>query len=1327
MLEIDKAVCLDLIQEVEDAKRKSMSPCAQSSVKKMIEYYDQQTKENTQPQSRMPCGPQEWIKAQKQMQESGMTDSDDEDVPPPLVDRDSDEESDPIPNNILAQQIKQKLLDLNGNKKLLVKKLTAEEKLAQHKADNHVTFDRNCLECLSGSLRDRCHRRSDQAEPRTLSVDVAGPFKTSEHHPYKFFLQATYTLEEKKPEETDVQDADSTAAERTNGDAERTQDDPFEQEEESIEVKDLPGFSTLPFEIMKELVVEPDWSEKPPPGIDEKLEGQSNDLIVVLYAGKDDDESIKPAIMQQWPTFTGRIIEIDICRSQDHNMLNKQPYAWLMAQSARGNVKAIIGGPNCRTCSVLRHYPGDSRPVRDREGPGRFGKSDLTDAERLVVREDDIMMWRMNWLTYVATKVARKHGKLAPAIVKEHPQDPCTPERANREGAHPDAKAGMCPSYWAMPEAKAFQELIGLRTVDLNQKQFGHMTNKMTTLETNIDIDLAVNVPSRRVQGKVESKALARWAPGLRTQIAKAVKKYLTKGTEDQQQEEAVQKTSNYKTLMMSIPLTSKRADEVMPAIQLAKIRLERRGHSVKRLHSDRGKEFDNKAMAQWCLNHDIYQTFAEAEDHRANGRVESAINVAKCRTRTLLASAAHMSKEMWPYALCYYSESMWSSEEKKFPSFGQSVMVKTRIPGRTSDFEPRAKPAWFLCPLHNSTGSLVMLQEGGIYRASTYAVLPTQPAVVPHERLPEAELGDQVQDGGITLSKLVEEESELLFNTAASLQDVKKDIDKWRPAMLSEINSLSNKTAISLLKKCDVAKFIANNDTEIIPGKAIFTKKKDGRLKCRAVGCGNFASRNSKENLYAGGNDVTTLRLMMRGAALYDWSVLGLDISTAFLNAPLLYNSDGKRMLIRPPAIFVEAGLVEPGDMWIVEKAVYGLREAPRAWPQERDAKFRTFEFQSEGENYKLEQMISDRSAWRVVNKKDTKTTCGIVIVYVDDVLVAAPKALATGVMKIVSETWACTPTQSIEEGLDFCGIEMYRVPEGIALSQSKYVKELLRRQGLQTITPSPIMFDKLECEDANIPEPAQEEAEPYVRKGQSDTGELLFLPTRTRPDIAYSVQRMANCTLHEPKRVSRMALRMYKYLAGTTDTVLVFPNRAELARTSAQNLTTVKEHFSEQHLIGYTDASFAPQGDKSQGCFTMTWASAPVFWRCSRQAFPTSSTAECELMEAMEGFTGLQNTAVLLNEMFFQHKPVEQMLAIDNSAAIVIAHGEGGSWRTRHLRVRAAVLRDRIERKELQVTHAPGDVQLADLGTKSLPAARLKALRILWNLRQLKSDAQV
>ena len=83
---------------------------------------------------------------------------------------------------------------------------------------------------------------------------------------------------------------------------------------------------------------------------------------------------------------------------------------------------------------------------------------------------------------------------------------------------------------------------------------------------------------------------------------------------------------------------------------------------------------------------------------------------------------------------------------------------------------------------------------------------------------------------------------------------------------------------------------------------------------------------------------------------------------------------------------------------------------------------------------------------------------------------------------------------------------------------------------------------------------------------------------------------------------------------------------------------------------------------------------------------------------MEAMEGFTGLQNTAVLLNEMFFQHKLVEQMLAIDNSAAIVIAHGEGGSWRTRHLRVRAAVLRDRIERKELQVTHAPGDVQLAD-----------------------------
>ena len=58
-----------------------------------------------------------------------------------------------------------------------------------------------------------------------------------------------------------------------------------------------------------------------------------------------------------------------------------------------------------------------------------------------------------------------------------------------------------------------------------------------------------------------------------------------------------------------------------------------------------------------------------------------------------------------------------------------------------------------------------------------------------------------------------------------------------------------------------------------------------------------------------------------------------------------------------------------------------------------------------------------------------------------------------------------------------------------------------------------------------------------------------------------------------------------------------------------------------------------------------------------------------------------------------------------------------EGGQ-RTRHLRVRAAFIRDMQQRKEIEVSHCPGDIQLADSLTKALMTSRLDDLCLLFGL---------
>ena len=95
----------------------------------------------------------------------------------------------------------------------------------------------------------------------------------------------------------------------------------------------------------------------------------------------------------------------------------------------------------------------------------------------------------------------------------------------------------------------------------------------------------------------------------------------------------------------------------------------------------------------------------------------------------------------------------------------------------------------------------------------------------------------------------------------------------------------------------------------------------------------------------------------------------------------------------------------------------------------------------------------------------------------------------------------------------------------------------------------------------------------------------------------------------------------------------------------------------------------------------------------------FPTLSTAEAELVEAIEAFTLGDSVDAILAE---HEQGSVKSLYIDNQAAVPLL-GEGPtSWRTRHLKLRAASLRWRLTRLDWRAVFIPGD-QVADLGTKA------------------------
>ena len=153
-------------------------------------------------------------------------------------------------------------------------------------------------------------------------------------------------------------------------------------------------------------------------------------------------------------------------------------------------------------------------------------------------------------------------------------------------------------------------------------------------------------------------------------------------------------------------------------------------------------------------------------------------------------------------------------------------------------------------------------------------------------------------------------------------------------------------------------------------------------------------------------------MRTAIRIAALKKWTVRTKDVSTAFLNAD--YVIKGEMLLLRPPYIYVKAGLVEADEFWLVKKAIYGLKESPLLWSKERDRRLEkmTVEVQSQEdptvkEEYFVKKLQSDPNTWHILKKGDEDNSKGLLLTYVDDILVATSEEIGDAVMKAIDRIW--------------------------------------------------------------------------------------------------------------------------------------------------------------------------------------------------------------------------------------------------------------------------------------------------------------------------------
>ena len=549
-----------------------------------------------------------------------------------------------------------------------------------------------------------------------------------------------------------------------------------------------------------------------------------------------------------------------------------------------------------------------------------------------------------------------------------------------------------------------------------------------------------------------------------------------------------------------------------------------------------------------------------------------------------------------------------------------------------------------------------------------------------------------------------------------------------------------------------------------LIPSKAIYSLKAPcGRRKCRLVACGNFLSSTEgtrqahKQVVYTASIGIESLRAGLAFSVRRQHVLLTLDIKAAFLNAQLLprdrreaeiavgednncqvQGADGKAggnssgeegnpvasgpkevVALIPPRMLITKGVFAKDARLLVKKAVYGLDQSPRDWAMLRDRKLAEISARHEGVKYKLFQSHAEDSMWMIAPENQAPlrgaaaTACehdrrpevsGWAAVYVDDILLAAPEGIAWAMARAIGDMWECSVAQEVgrdpKAPVRFLGIDLCWSEAGdLALSQAAYITDLgkryedeLKSYGRPT-TPMSGSFDEDGVDEA----PALEQ----IRRSQALIGELLWASIRTRPDISYTVARLAGHMNRAPVAVFKAGLHALAYLLDTVDMKLIY-------RKQVRKVWNEYKRYPNPYgmVEGFGDASFAPEARRSVQCLQVYIEGSLTAWSVTRQAFMAQSSCEAEMIALMDLANYILSNAFLVDELL--QRRVSRQLACDNSAALAIYGGTSMHWRTRHLRIRAKAFIEKCSEGLLPAHHVSGEWNPADLGTKALAGAR-------------------
>ncbi|GJT87132.1 putative ribonuclease H-like domain-containing protein [Tanacetum coccineum] len=217
----------------------------------------------------------------------------------------------------------------------------------------------------------------------------------------------------------------------------------------------------------------------------------------------------------------------------------------------------------------------------------------------------------------------------------------------------------------------------------------------------------------------------------------------------------------------------------------------------------------------------------------------------------------------------------------------------------------------------------------------------------------------------------------------------------------------------------------------KVIGTKWVFRNKRDKRSvvlknKARLVAQGHRQEEGiDYDEVFALVARIEAIRLFLAFASYMGFLVYQMDVKSAFL-----YGTIGEEVYVYQPPDFIDPAY--PNKVYKVIKALYGLHQAPRAWYETLSS-------------FLLENGFKIGTIDKTLFIKKNKSDIMLVQVYVDDIIFGSTKkSMCTEFEEVMHKRFQMS---SMRELTFFLGLQVKQQPDGIFISQDKYVADILKK----------------------------------------------------------------------------------------------------------------------------------------------------------------------------------------------------------------------------------------------------------------------------------------